>query len=194
VKKYLFEIIAVPLVGLLFFVCLGFDANGTPAWWSPLQQLEHRTRQIPALHTIYMAPTDDAYAMQAARVATIVENVLGVQVNFIKMDDPDLAGWTMLQGTAPRAVNIDQGLHWTARLEVLSHEAAHRLQPPVFPPSSSESEVFAEAVSFLVCRAYGHDSLEISANYLAVHKGGLHVLHDYRMEIDYAVAILTAGI
>ncbi len=192
-KKYGFEIVATCLVGLMFFACLGFNANGTPAWWTPLQQLENRTRQIPALHTVYMAPMDDDFFYATIRLQNTVQQVLGVAVDFTEMDDASLAGWTQLQPSAPRAVHVDNQLHWTARLEVLAHEAGHRLQPPVFAPTSSESEVFAEAVEFLVCRAYGHDTLEISANYLAVHKGGLHVLHDYRMEIDYAVAVLTAG-
>jgi hypothetical protein len=160
----------------------------------PLDKLEQRTRQIPALHTAYLAPTDDAFAVQAARVETVVENVLGVEVKYTEINDLPFAGYTQMQPGAPRLVTIDSRLHWTARLEVLSHEAAHRLEPPVWSPNSSESEVFAESVSYLVCRKLGHDTLEISANYLAVHKGGLHVLKDYRLEINYAVAILTAGI
>lgn len=159
----------------------------------PLVQLEHRARQIPALHTIYMVPTDDNYHFAALRLQAIVENVMGVEVRYIDIDDPDLAGWTMLNPSAPRAVQIDKALKGTARLEVLAHEAAHRLQPPVFAPTSSESEVFAEAVSFLVCRVYGHDDLETAATYLAIHKGGLHVLTDYRLEIDYAVTVLSGG-
>lgn len=157
----------------------------------PLEELEQRARQIPAIHTIYMAPLDDRFQMQALQVQNIVEFVMGTEVNYITMEDEGVSGWTALNPHSARAINIDEHLKWTARLEVMGHEAGHRLQPPSIHPTSSESEVFAEAVSFLVCRAYGHDSMDAVAHYLAIHKGGLHVLQDYRMEIDYAVMVLS---
>lgn len=159
---------------------------------APLVQLEQRTRQLPAMAQIYQAPTDNQFGAQTVRLETVIQFVLGVQVNYIDIGDPDVYGWTNTNPRKPRAVNISRSLNQTARLEILSHEAGHRLQPPVIE-GTMDSEVFAEAVSFLVCRAAGHDTLEKAAIYLSVHKGGLHILSDYRVDIEYAAMVLTGG-
>lgn len=157
----------------------------------PLLQLEDRTRELPAMATLYIAPLDDNFAPQTLRLETVVEFVMGVQVNYVDIEEPGLFGFTQLKPNV-HEVNVLKTLHQTARLEILSHEAAHRLQPPTIS-TDSDSEVFAESVSFLVCRVAGHDDLERASVYLAVHKGGLHVLRDYRQDIDYAVMVLTGG-
>lgn len=159
---------------------------------APLDQLEARTRTLPAMAQVYSAPTDNMFSAQTVRLETVVQFVLGVQVNYIDIGDPDLYGWTNTNPRKPRAVNISKSLKQTARLEILSHEAGHRLQPPTIE-ATVDSEAFAEAVSFLVCRAAGHDTLEKASVYLAVHKGGLHVLKDYRIDIEYAAMVLSGG-
>jgi hypothetical protein len=171
----------------------GMAIGRDPLWnRAPIDELEHRTRSIPMFHAVYVPPAGDEFMGQALVLQGIVETVLGVQVIYEPITEDDMVGWTKI-GPGIRAVHVEAGIGWTGRLEVLAHEAGHRLQPPVFDAKSSESEVFAETVSFLVCRVYGHDTLEKSANYLAVHKGGLHVLRDYRQEIEFAVAVLSGG-
>lgn len=183
------------LFPLLLVAILGVVNTAAPfveAHRDPLERLELHTRALPAMAQVYQAPLDDEFAAQTVRLETVIRFVLGVQVNYIDTKDPDLFGFTQMDPKEPRAVNVSQDLHKTARLEILAHEAGHRLQPPTVE-ATSEAEVFAEAVSFLVCRAAGHDTLEKASIYLAVHKGGLHVLKDYRMEIDYAVLVLSGG-
>lgn len=185
--------------GILLFllvstaISVGVYTMPTPApVIAPLVQLEQRTRMLPAMAQIYQAPTDNQFSAQTVRLQTVIQFVLGVQVNYIDIGDPDVYGWTNTNPRKPRAVNISRSLNQTARLEILSHEAGHRLQPPVIV-DTMDSEVFAEAVSFLVCRAAGHDTLEKASIYLSVHKGGLHVLSDYRIDIEYAAMVLAGG-
>lgn len=186
------------LNSLLAFICIVAMGAATIATFpqniDPLRQLEARARAIPALHTSNSVPVDDRYQEQLIRTETVVQFVLGVHIIYMDIDEAEgILGFTMLDTKQPRAVVVDSKLHATARLEVLAHEAGHRLQPPVWDSNTSESEVFAQAVSYLVCLSYGHDTLDSSAAYLAVHKGGLHVLTDYKLDIEYAVMVLSGG-
>lgn len=180
------------LFTVLFLAVLAVTGPGRFSM-DPLTRLERHARAVPALHMVYMEPQDDDFFYQTKQLEAVVQEVLGVEVNYISLENTGLAGFTAFGPKAPRAVNIDEKMHWTARLEVLAHEAGHRLAPPPIQIPGSESEVFAEAVSFLVCRAFGHDNLNTSATYLSIYKDGLHVLHDNRMEIEYAVTVLTGG-
>jgi hypothetical protein len=186
-----------------FTVAMGIVvAMGPPSTTVPnshsqdLAALEARTRQLPALSAFYQPLTDDIYQREALLVERVVMHVLNVHVLYDKFG-PDMAGvsgYTDMSPRAPLSIHIDAALRWTARLEVLAHEAGHRLAPPALQGPTSESEVFAQAVSFLVCGDLGHDTLQSSASYLAVHKGGLSVLTNDRKEIEYAVTVLVGGL
>lgn len=172
----------------------------TPAYHNShdlaLARLEARARQLPAMSSIYIPPQGDGYMAEAILLRRVVENVMNVGVRYEAFTDEQAgeAGYTNLDPQAPPVVHIDRDLGWTARLEVLAHEAGHRLQPPTLSGPSSESEVFAQAVSYLVCLEFNRDTLEVSASYLAIHKAALHVLTDNRKEIEYAVTVLTSGL
>lgn len=161
-----------------------------------LAALEARARALPAMSSIYLPPQGDGYMAEAILLQRVVENVMNVDVRYEPFGDElaGEAGFTDLDPRVPPAVHIDKALSWNARLEVLAHEAGHRLQPPTLPGPSSESEVFAQAVSYLVCLEFNRNTLEVSASYLALHKSALHVLTDQRKEIEYAVIVLTGGL
>lgn len=176
-------VLVASVVGLVFWV-------GLP---DPLTELEQATRAMPVLATTYNPPTDNFFIEANQALQNTVVIVMGVSLTYEDLTAKSLAGFVKLGGNAPRLIHLDRTLGQTAQLETLAHEAAHLMQPRVFAAHSSDEEVFAEAVSFLVCRRFGHDDLDAAARYLALHKGGLHVLKDYRLEITYAAAVLSGG-
>jgi hypothetical protein len=180
-----------------FIVALGLPNATAPNTHSQdLAALEARTRTLPALSAFYQPLPDDNYKREALLVERVIMHVLNVHVLYDKFG-PDMAGvsgYTDMSPRAPLSIHIDSALRWTARLEVLAHEAGHRLAPPALQGPSSESEVFAQAISFLVCKDLGHDTLESSASYLSVHKGGLGILTNDQKEIEYAVTVLVSGL
>lgn len=118
---------------------------------------------------------------------------LGVDVAFLDPDDAQLMGATGISwlDETGRHVRVNKNLSVNGRLEVLAHELGHLYQPPLV--SRTDAEVFAEAVSVLVCEKFGVDVTRQSGRYLTGHKASFGAAKAYRREIRYAVMILTEG-
>jgi hypothetical protein len=190
------------VVTLITLLCLGFCSK-TPA---PLTELHKVAMSIPALHGNYaVQPQDSVMAGPLYELESVAAVHLGIEVVYpepVVEVDPNVFGMLQMMpgaigaasiGSRKRRIEIDPTLRATARFETLGHELGHFLQPRTLGVDS-EAEVFAEAVGFLVSRAFGHDTLYVSAKYLAKHKQGLHVLKDYEQEINHAATVLTAGL
>ena len=164
---------------LLLFLSL-FGAS------SPLDRLMTQIHQTPASTVHTVIPMDDDFREETLRLANIMENDLGATVKFAKPELENAIGSTDLE---TRQVFIDENLKWHARFETLAHEGGHLFHPRAL--FRQEGEVFAEAVMVLVCeRAGDRGVLARSAQYLANAKGALHILKDYRFEIERAARIL----
>lgn len=81
-----------------------------------------------------------------------------------------------------RQIEIDEGLSWSERWRVMTHEAGHVLQPQRL--STQEKEVFAEAVSALLTG----DGLREHARYLAEVKVALPLTMLLEWQRIYAAA------
>lgn len=81
-----------------------------------------------------------------------------------------------------RLIQIDDSLSWSERYRVLTHEAAHVLQP--MRMTDQENEVFAESVSALIT----HDGLVEHARYLSEFKSVLPVTFLFRWRDIYKAA------
>jgi hypothetical protein len=90
---------------------------------------------------------DDRYWDAITLEARIVD--LGYTVTYTKKP---IIGWGIpvwgVTDKREHTVVIDSDLHWNDRLYILSHEAAHILQPEWL--DASEGEAFAESVAWIV--------------------------------------------
>lgn len=80
-------------------------------------------------------------------------------------------------------IQLERSLSWDDKYAVLGHEAGHALSPLYLRGGGAEAEVFADAVSVLICRC-GHGN---AARYLASARGSLPTLFWYWPDI-YRVA------
>lgn len=116
-----------------------------------------------------------------------------VELAYVPADSEALGGSTgkaYLSKEAKR-VFISQVLGTNGRLEVLAHELAHVLAPRF--ESMSHHEVFAEAVALQVCERLGVDTSDAVSGYLRSHKANLHIVRTHKLEIAFAVDLLTRG-
>jgi hypothetical protein len=154
---------------------------------SPLALLEHDARAQSYASAIYLAPTTADHYAAARQVEWSIANTLHATIEYTD-DLPDgVAGRTLVQ---TRAIQIEKDLSWDARLQVLAHEAGHILSPSPIE-DYADRETFADAVSYLVCRHFGWAPTGTYAQYLAGRKNGLHILHDYRTEIEWAARVIA---
>jgi hypothetical protein len=127
-------------------------------------------------------------------VAILKERIeaLGYTVKFTK----DLTMPSMFQsirvygltekGGGKASIQVDEGLSWDMRYDVLAHEGGHIFQSERY--SEEESEAFAEAVATIVT----HNGLREHARYLASHKLALFtVLLLDSAKVYRAAAVLT---
>lgn len=163
-------------------LCLTFA--GLDYWNDPLRLLERETRAVTVHGDGYRFERANDQFWNAIQVGSIINQDLGGRIAFQWLG-PGMAGDT---DPITRKVRINSALSWNERLATLAHEGAHLLEPNNL--DHADSEVFAEAVAYLVCRSFGLDRVEDHARYLAGHKSGLHVLIDYRREIERAARIL----
>lgn len=91
-----------------------------------------------------------------------------------------------------RFIQLNPDLGRDAQLMTLGHELGHIFEPVAWNGLNDdgeryhdESEVFAEAVSYLVVSAE-RDETSSYSNYLVMHRNALYVLHTYRREIIFA--------
>ncbi len=76
-------------------------------------------------------------------------------------------------------VIVKEGLDKSMRFRVLAHELSHELSWPfkdmirndVHSKNHSLIETEAEAVAFVVCKAYGVDTQALSSEYIRLHRG-----------------------
>jgi hypothetical protein len=156
----------------------------------PLDQLARRAREIPFIHATYQPTAGNDLYWQAQQLENVLALALRVPVVYAQPTRMRTAAGLAFISPQQASIIIDSSLEWNARFEVLAHEAGHLFMPFTFAPDSSESEVFAEAVSYLYSLKVGRDNLDVSARYLARHKHALHVLTDYRTDIEYAIGVL----
>lgn len=86
-----------------------------------------------------------------------------------------------------RVIYIDRTMPPSAVVAVEVHEFAHHIQPM---PLSGDGQVFAEAVSFLVCKELGLDLGENSMSYIAGFPFA-KPLQLYSVQIDKAVEMIV---
>jgi hypothetical protein len=88
-------------------------------------------------------------------------------------------------------IYISQWLSVDERFGTLVHELGHSLQP-ISLTGKTDSQVFAEALSVIVCRELGKDMLRASFPYLQDYPQRHIVLQRYSSHIDRLVAELLA--
>jgi hypothetical protein len=152
---------------------------------SPLDQLETRALKVPATAAGFRARSSNRFFWDVIDLQFTIEQFLGASVEYA-VPMPGTAGMTSMRS---RQVIIDATLSWDDRLPVLAHEGGHLLA--IQTMSGTDQEVFADGVSFLVCRKFGEDTLNETAHHLAMYKASLHVLRDARSDIEWAAAVLS---
>lgn len=90
------------------------------------------------------------------------------------------------KGSGAAHIQVEEGLSWDMRYDVLAHEGGHIFQSERY--SEEESEAFAEAVATIVT----HNGLREHARYLASHKLALFtILVLDSAKVYRAAAVLT---
>jgi hypothetical protein len=93
-----------------------------------------------------------------------------------------------------RKITLQNGMTSCTTLETLAHELGHALQPRTLWITGPGTQVFADAVSYVVVRKIGgYDPRARYATYLAGLKMNVGLLHDYQVDIDQAAQTLTQG-
>jgi uncharacterized protein YceK len=97
---------------------------------------------------------------------------------------------------AEKLIFLNPALDVDGLFEVLTHEAGHIFQPPVWSEDGTraDAEVFAEMVSLGVGKFYGFDLRSVSVPYLRGYKSGLAMLKYHQRDIDMAVKAITGQI
>jgi len=146
--------------------------------------LEQAILEVPYADSGYAA--DDLMSARLRSFQATMEHVLHVTIEYQGQEHMGAAGFT---NVAERYIIITQELSPQAKIEVLAHEGAHMLEP--WGLSRAESEVFADAVSYEVCKRLGFDTRETVARYLAGYKQATYILRAYKMEIAWAATVLS---
>lgn len=159
-------------------------------WWPwgghPLDRLASAALRADGLTSRYEDPKLDTPACRARFVDLLaVARDQGIAVEPLMLD----SRFGFAEGNR---IVLDADLSSCGRVEVMAHELAHLLGPR-FTGQRAASEVFADAVSYLVAReVLPTDPLPRYARYLAGYKHGLTVLDLYRREIDTVARMLRA--
>lgn len=117
---------------------------------------------------------------------------LGIQIQFLPADDPDMDGafGRSMRTDDAALIIVRQDLSVNGTIEVLAHEAAHLFQPPHL--TRSQGDVFAEIVGAHVAHKLGVPrAAETSALWLRQHKPSLPVAMELRREIEYVAKMLS---
>ena len=155
----------------------------------PLNYIEKRAMTYPSSMAHAEVAVGNDYYWQAYRLMYITSHDMGQQVMWgnPELIMPDTLGVT---DSESRHTIVEGTLGWTARYEVLSHEAGHLLCPPGLEVHA-DREVCAEAVSAVMMWDDGDlAGVGRSIAYLAWFKPSLHILRDDRTEILRAARIL----
>lgn len=159
----------------------------TPFHVDPLDQLEAAARATHGLDSNFLEdPGVDQY-WNAKKVEHQLKALMGFVVEYGNSGQ-GAAGWT---NTTTRRIVIGEDLSWNTRLIVISHEAGHVIAEDMGLLMQTDHEAFADATAYLVCRRFGYNPLTILAKHLAMYKGSIHILQDYRAEIEYAAMVIT---
>jgi hypothetical protein len=91
-------------------------------------------------------------------------------------------------------IYLEKSVEANMMVSTLAHELGHHYQPEALV-GEMEGQAFAEAVSFLVCRAIGLDTTRQTVSYLSLsQRQYLWVLDKYHKEIDAAVAAILEDV
>ncbi len=154
----------------------------------PLSSLRTDLERQNALGAEYILPTADT-PQCAAGMVQMEKVAVAMQVSVTYGDAQGLFGYA---SRTERLILLDHGMTSCGRLEVLSHELAHFLQPKGL--SSPEAQMFCDGVSYLVVRALGgYDPKTRYAAYLATYKPSGRVLTVLEREIEAVAAMLVSG-
>jgi hypothetical protein len=163
-------------------------AGLTASCGHPLSSLRSDLERRNALSAEYVLPTADT-PQCAAGMVRMEKAATALQVSVTYGDAEGrfgFANWT------EHTILIDQGATSCGRLEVLSHELAHFLQPKGL--SAPEAQMFCDGVSYLVVRALGgYDPKTRYAVFLATYKPSGRVLTVLEREIEAVAAMLVSG-
>ncbi len=169
---------------ILFLLLAGLAAS----CGHPLSSLRADLERRDALSAEYILPTADTQ-LCAAGVAQMEKAATALLVSVTYGDTEGRFGYA---NRAERVILLDSGMTSCGRLEVLSHELAHFLQPKGL--SGPEGQMFCDGVSYLVVRALGgYDPKTRYAVFLATYKPSGRVLTILEREIEAVAAMLVSG-
>jgi hypothetical protein len=177
----------LPLPIAALMVLLLLVAVLIPSYSDPLSQLESAARATHGLDSNFIRDNGVDQYWNVLKVEHQLRALMGVTVTYEDSGE-GAAGRTYSQ---LRRIQVDPDLTWNTRLIVLSHEAGHVIAEDMGLLMQTDHEAFADATAYLVCRRFGYDPLQIMAKHLAMYKGSIHILRDYKAEIEYAAMVIT---
>lgn len=151
-----------------------------------LRELEAAILRADAFAPRYDPPTSSELSALLARLQAVARD-RQVAVVMASVDELDAAGRTSRDR---RTIYLSASLGVDAQAQVLAHELAHALGPPLYDEAAAE--VFADAVSYLVMRRAGVDPLGTYAQYLVGYRWAVGVLRLYEREIVRTADVLAS--
>lgn len=151
--------------------------------------------RTPGQMAVYLPPLT---ATLTAPLAALEARLRSLDITVVYTDVPDallaagqVPAGNIVWGLAlpdEREVYLLESLSPDGRFEVLTHEAAHILQPGDL--NSSASEVFAELVLYEMLYYYGHDGSVTVGQYLAGHKAELPLVPFISVDVRFVRDVL----